>query len=405
MSLSCNKTDRSGEMPPHLGVRGSGQLRVAFFWTLLWTSFVHATEAAPLSIDSFEGPETAWEIGEADTTIQIRKHSRVRSPVHSGAWAEGFELFCSGGSFAYAQTAVKKATVIEELAFSLWLRADRPGLQLAARVVLPRSIDSETGEALTVKIYGDSYQAVGRWQQVFLDHIVNKVRRQSRVAQSGQSNRIDAREAYIDQILINLHGGQGTTTVWIDDLTTAGLVAHQPQSQFSNLPSSYRTKLGVTTSHTKHSVDLNGPAVARIIEYQGEPFAFLRGLGFNCLLLQQIPTPQQRLQAAKHDLWLLGPPMNATARAAEANTTYASQTPLLWYPPRPPEESPLGGPATYSNQPLKLRSFCDRSRLKFRPRLRLPRNTRFHSRKHLTMSYHHGPISPTRKSTRKWSKK
>ena len=147
MSLSCNKTDRSAELAPPLGgARGKRFIRVAIFLALLWepwgTNIVSSVQAAPTSVNSFEGPTTSWKVKDTDSTIQILDHSRVRSPVHSGLWSEKFHLVSSGGSFAYAATAIEMASVIEELSFALWIRADRPGLQLAARVVLPRSIDS-----------------------------------------------------------------------------------------------------------------------------------------------------------------------------------------------------------------------------------------------------------------------
>ena len=115
----------------------------------------------------------------------------MRRPVHSGRWSEKFYLTAHGGTFAYVTTPIEMAAVIEELSFSLWVRSDRPGMQLAARVVLPRTVDPETGKYLTLKIYGDSYQNAGRWQQVFLNGVLQKVRRQARIAQSGHSEKVD----------------------------------------------------------------------------------------------------------------------------------------------------------------------------------------------------------------------
>ena len=39
---------------------------------------------------------------------------------------------------------------------------------------------------------------------------------------------VDAREAYVDQVLLNVYGGPGTTNVWIDDLEIAGYAESLP---------------------------------------------------------------------------------------------------------------------------------------------------------------------------------
>lgn len=337
MSLSCNKTDRSAELAPPLGgARRKRSIQAAIFLTLLWapwgTNIVSSVQAAPTSVNSFEGPTTSWKVKDTDSTIQILDHSRVRSPVHSGLWSEKFHLVSSGGSFAYAATAIEMASVIEELSFSLWIRADRPGLQLAARVVLPRSIDSETGKSLTLKIYGNTYQDVGRWQQVFLDQILHKVRRQARIAQSGQPGKVDAREAYIDQIMINLHGGRGETTAYIDDLTSRSLVTRQSGSQ--HLAADRSESSGFPSQLNKNQLRKHGgPAISRTIQYQGEPFAVLKKLGFNGILLTQSPNAQQLLEAKKHGLWLLSPDLKAIRRPSRSTAEAPAKDALIWHPP------------------------------------------------------------------------
>jgi len=333
MSLSYNKTDRSAKLTPPMGdAEWSRLFWVTFFLALLGTTSDSKVQAYPTSVNSFEGPTTSWKIEETDSAVQVLNHSRVRRPVHSGSWAEKFHLFSPGGSFAYAGTAIEMASVIDELSFSVWIRADRPGLQLAARVVLPRSIDPKTGRDLTLKIYGNSYQNVGRWQQVFLDEIVHKVRQQARVAQSGQQGKVDAREAYIDRILINLHGGRGETTAFIDDLTSQGLITRQAEAE-KRAVASYESSSLPAYPNKMRTGRSSAPAVPRTIEYQGEPFAFLQDLGFNAVLLRKPPTDQQRLEAGKYRLWLLGPAASSAKQASQLSTEGPGKGPLLWYEP------------------------------------------------------------------------
>ena len=89
---------------------------------LCWTGGNSDLRASSISVDSLEGPTTSWNVGETDSTIHVLEHARVRRPVHSGRWAEKFDLASSGGSFAYVTTPIEMASVIEELSFSLWIQ-------------------------------------------------------------------------------------------------------------------------------------------------------------------------------------------------------------------------------------------------------------------------------------------
>ena len=49
---------------------------------------------------------------------------------------------------------------------SLWVKSDRSAVQLLARIVLPRTIDSKTGKPVTTLVAGTSYTDAGRWQEL-----------------------------------------------------------------------------------------------------------------------------------------------------------------------------------------------------------------------------------------------
>lgn len=314
-------------------------ISIAIFLFSLFNAWWNDTSrflcAAPISVDSLEGPTTSWSVGETDSKIQLHEHARVRRPVHSGRWSEKFYLTAHGGTFAYVTTPIEMAAVIEELSFSLWVRSDRPGMQLAARVVLPRTVDPETGKYLTLKIYGDSYQNVGRWQQVFLNGVLQKVRRQARIAQSGHSEKVDFREAYIDQIMINIHGGSGKILAYLDDLTSHSLISQKSDSENSADNPIETTSLPPALPHTRNGTR-NGPSLPQTIQYQGEPFAFLKKLGFNSILLSKPPTKHQCRNANEHQLWLLAPATNTSRVASNSPKAAGSQhsaADLIWYAP------------------------------------------------------------------------
>ncbi len=275
--------------------------------------------AAPCFRDGFEGPDVRWRITDADARHRVVGHRCVQTQAHQDASSEELTIVAQGGSYIYAAYPVEKAPVIDETAVSLWVRSDKPGLQLAARVVLPRTVDPKTRQPVTLLIYGEIYQRRGQWQQLSLDRLPSQLARQVRVAQSDFDGTIDPREAFVSEVLLNVYGGAGTTTVWIDDLEIKGVVGQvriagsggypvRP-AQFESPAAPRRTAPPPRIAVTASVLTVNGwPLFPRVVEYRGEPFEFLRRLGFNVVALSAVPTPQQRVAATQQGLWLICPP-------------------------------------------------------------------------------------------------
>ena len=70
--------------------------------------------------------------------------SAVQGDAHRATAANGSRSKASG-SYVYFAHDVGRPRIIDELAPSVWIKSDRPGLQMAARVVLPRAVDPRSG--------------------------------------------------------------------------------------------------------------------------------------------------------------------------------------------------------------------------------------------------------------------
>src|SRR5581483_8595147 len=110
-----------------------------------------------------------------------------------------------------------------ELDVRLWVKANRPGIQLFARVVLPRSRDPQ-GQPLVAVLPGGIYQNAGTWQALELAQVPALLETVGRGLRVTYGPNVDLREAYVDRLLLNVAGGPGLTAIWIDDLHVAGLV-------------------------------------------------------------------------------------------------------------------------------------------------------------------------------------
>src|SRR6185436_19901254 len=105
-------------------------------------------------IDSFESPDPVWRLIQSDGRARIAHQIRDFRVAHSGQSSEAVRISTQGGSYAYLSYDINPAILIDELAVSLWLRADHSGPQMALRVVLPYSRDPRTGRCITVLLFG-----------------------------------------------------------------------------------------------------------------------------------------------------------------------------------------------------------------------------------------------------------
>ncbi|MGQ9574473.1 MAG: hypothetical protein ACUVUC_04080 [Thermoguttaceae bacterium] len=277
--------------------------------------------------EGFEGPEASWRLVGGNARYRVEQHQRVRGEAHTGQGAEYIRLLGSGGSEVYFSHQVGRPWVIDELLPTVWVKADRPGIQLAAQVVLPRTRDPATQAPVTAVVKGSTYTTVGRWQQLRLEDIPRLLRRQLPLLRARWGAAVDPREAYLERVLLNVYGGPGLTNLWIDDLDIAGYVGPPAgqETQPVPLPDLWRTSEPAASATmpggeqqvlAPSRIRLSGsvvtvdgrPFFARIIQYQGEPLSLLKQLGFNAVWAPAAPPIQLLQEAQDLGLWVICPP-------------------------------------------------------------------------------------------------
>ena len=278
-----------------------------------------AAVGQPAFHEGFEGPQATWQrTAGGDARHRFVQHARTREAARSGVGSEQISLVSENGAAVYVAHHLGRAPVIAELSASVWVKADRPGVQILARVILPRSLDPRTGQPLWTIVSGSHYTQVGGWQQLRLANVAQLVTRQARVLRGQLSQVVDEREAYVDQIMLNVCGGRGATNVWIDDLEVTGVV-YFPNPQPERRPAD-TANLAVdqapTARASARNIEYQGsvllvggrPMLPRIIQYQGEPLSTLRQLGFNVARLSRRPTEALLDEASRAGIWLICPP-------------------------------------------------------------------------------------------------
>jgi hypothetical protein len=295
--------------------------------------------------EGFETPQPSWREAGGDVRYRILQQDRPQSDSHTGSRCEWLRFEAERGTSIYIAHDVGRPAVIEELSPSVWVKADRPGLQLAARIVLPRTTDPRTGRPVATMIVGDgSYNTPGRWQQLEIRDIPRLLTRQVHVLRMQLGPKVDDHEAYVEAVLLNVYMGPGVNNVWIDDLDVAGYVASQRRQATigDNAVTAVSAQAAIEgpltpirlppippptpmVSAPRHTVKLerslllvdDRPMFPRVIRHRGEPLRVLKDIGFNAVWLQRLPAPEMLEEATRLGLWLICPPPRPTPLASD----------------------------------------------------------------------------------------
>ncbi len=272
--------------------------------------------------DSFESSEILWRRHQADGQVITTAHRHDRQIYHHGKQSEYLELIAGQGTHIYYAYATPSIRLIDELNPSVWIRANRNHIQVIATVVLPRTINPQTGRPLEVQIYGDSYTSAGIWQKLTIRNIHSQLRSKLPSLRSQHGPHVNAGQAYITNVMLNTYTEPGKLELWIDqfEMQAPRVVGD------SVAPANYQSEGSINSDNNNQVVIqesvllVNGfPFMPKVIEHNGEPLEFLRGLGFNTVSLKQFPTMQQLETAQRIGLKLIAPPNLSNELTASTN--------------------------------------------------------------------------------------
>jgi hypothetical protein len=274
--------------------------------------------------NGFEVSEVAWGKGPADAAYRETAHDMTDQTAHTGQFCEHIQLTAEQGSFIHYSYPVGQAPVREELNVSLWVKANRPGIQLLARLALPRERNPDNlEEPRTVLLRGDQYQLVGRWQRLELPRPVKLAQQQQQYLRAEFRRDVDFTDAYIDRIVLNVYGGPGLTEVWLDDLEVGPVMDSSPFQTTSRparipgrepftLPSRIRPRTAVVELSQDQLLVNNQRFFFRGIRHTDTPLKVLREAGFNTVWFDSASSGAALEEALSLGFWLVpGLPVTA----------------------------------------------------------------------------------------------
>ena len=268
--------------------------------------------------DDFESTRTAWRQEESDATIRLLAHDRSSRAAHDGRLSEHFRFDAGAGSGFYFSYALPNIPVDDRLTVALYVRSNRAGVQLKARVVLPADKDPETGEPSFVIVQGPLYENGERWQKLQLLDMRQEAERQARILRASTKRPVQLDGAYLDRLVINLYGGPGLSEVFLDDLTispirpAAGAATVGPPLPAPSVPRPGTPRLGAPVSNglpvqlARNRLSRDGyPWVPTAIHAPGADVAALRRAGFDLLADDPQAKPKRIEQAIATGMMLM----------------------------------------------------------------------------------------------------
>jgi hypothetical protein len=277
-------------------------------------AFLGVALAQQIHRDPFEGNEPVWVKGPTDAKVREIAHRITEEHAHGGQRSEFIHVEAETGSFIHYVYEIGRAPIREDLTAGVWVRANRPGVQLLGRLVLPHERNPDRPEEpLTVLLRGDIYQRTSRWEPLQLRHPGKLVTDQQQQLQAQTMRAVDITDAYIDQLVLNLYPGPGETQVWIDDLEVGPLSQPSPFKTTSRPANREATspdrnpprRGGMVRIQDERLLVNNRRFFIRGIRYSGTKLETLRDAGFNTLWIDE-GTPVDRIEeAVNQGFWLV----------------------------------------------------------------------------------------------------
>ncbi len=291
--------------------------------------------AQPAFTRDFNGRDTSWQVADEHRTGRLLAHECVPGGARDNAGIERLVIAAPGGESVQLVCSSAHVAAIDELEIRIWVKASRPGIQLAARARLPRTAEPDGKSVSRVILRGAKYDRLGHWQQLILKDVTKALAAEVRMLRSMQDKKIDPREALIDAVILIVPGEPQGVEIQTDDLVVDGVVRTAAEdiklmsypmpatalagarvnasvpanlSRLPDLTSSATDNMGTARLQGDLLLVDGRPFVPRAIQWQGEPLQFLSERGFNVVFLDRPPSAEQSSDAKRHRLWFIARP-------------------------------------------------------------------------------------------------
>lgn len=273
---------------------------------------------------TFAGKQPALVRGDANVKADEKDHDVSTNSFHSQPSSEHLSLTFADvavgdAAFAHYHYPTPPAPVSPLLSAGVWVKATKAGVQLRARVVLPKEPDPANPQApLTMLVVGTTYtRSREGWDKLTLTDVPALVGKHLPALQAKIGRPVNDEGAYVDRLVLNVYTGPGPVDVWVDDLDIGPVVRPpEPPAEEPRTPA-------VPTAQGKPPAEPavgSGRAVEqrqgqllvdkkahffRAVRYTGTPLHVLRAAGFDALWLPPDAAAETVADAAREGWFVI----------------------------------------------------------------------------------------------------
>ncbi len=317
---------------------------------------------------AFDQPQTVWALESGDLKLKEHRYDPVDGYNGRGCEFMSIDVPADSNSVLISMK-VGTGQLLEDVLPSVYIKSNRTGLRFYLRIILPMTATGQN-QPLSVLLEGTTYSNNGRWQQLRIDQPTVQLEKQVKEIARQTGKELDITNAFFDKVYLDLNGGQGETSVWIDDIEITSFAPVDATEQLIMAQNAYKSTQANQTKEnpalkTKESVDIslspattpseplksaqttrqtpqitisgqtmlinNNPFFLRAIRHRGEPLELLRNLGFNTVWLSFPPSESFQSQAATLGIWFICPaPLTQVQGDVSSEAATINFTPTRW---------------------------------------------------------------------------
>ncbi|MFL5341462.1 MAG: hypothetical protein ACJ8F7_15055 [Gemmataceae bacterium] len=262
------------------------------------------------------GTSVQWLKGAANANFTEIEHKCTDEYSHNGPTSETITINAEIGPanaapFVHYVYPTPQAPVTPQLQCSLWVRAKQAGIQVRARLVLPRVENRQRpGEMYTTYLDGGFYNYIDNWQKMEFTNFPKLLADKQQALRIELGQEVDLSGAFVDQIVLNLYTGPGRTQVWVDDLEIGPLPEDRAQSkpQAAVTPGSTRPRphRGGLVEINRDQLMVDGRRfLPRMIRHSDTPLEALQLAGINTVVLEADASAATIDEAVRREFYLV----------------------------------------------------------------------------------------------------
>jgi len=306
--------DKRNRQPGGIGGFGRMFFLVPMLAAGLFLTFLQLGQAQSVHRNGFEGREPLWVKGMADVSFRETAHEITDLTAHTGGHSEHIQFTAEQGNYIYYFYPTHRAPLSEDFNASIFVKANRPGVRLLARLVLPKEkAGANLDERLTALVRGDQYNLVGRWQRLELRNPVKLAKEQQQLLRTELKRDIDFSDAYFDRLVVNAYAGPGLTEVWIDDLEIGPVVGASPflptnrpvDTPKRESPGGLASRASVVELKQDHLLVGGKGFFFRGIRHTDTPLKTLRDAGLNTIWFDYRSSAAVLEEAVERGFWIV----------------------------------------------------------------------------------------------------